>query len=147
MKDSSVKRWSTFHVFVYRLTRGLAGRRLVDNDMFLLTTSGHRTERRHTVPLLYLRDGRSLVVVASYGGRPRHPTWYENLVADPQVTVQVKARKTRMVARTATAKERSRLWPRIVEAYDGYSTYQSRTDREIPVVFLEPVDESEDEAG
>lgn len=139
-----MKRWSAFHVFLYRITGGLVGRRLVDNDMLLLTTRGHRTGRRHTVPLLYLRDGRSLLVVASYGGRPRHPTWYENLGADSKVTVQVKSRKTRMVARTATAEERSRWWPRIVEAYDGYSTYQSRTDREIPVVFLEPVDESED---
>lgn len=92
----------------------------------------------HTVPLLYLRSGRSLVVIASYGGRPDHPTWYQNLVADPRVEVQVNRTRTARIARTASAEERTEWWPRIVAAYPGYSTYESRTDREIPVVFLEP---------
>lgn len=111
---------------------------MVNNDMLLLTTRGHVTGEEHTVPLLYLRSGRSLVVIASHGGRPNHPTWYQNLVADPRVEVQVKRARTAMIARTATAEERAEWWPRIVTAYPGYSTYESRTDREIPVVFLEP---------
>ncbi|HUG08357.1 MAG TPA: nitroreductase/quinone reductase family protein, partial [Acidimicrobiia bacterium] len=73
MRDSSVRRWSAFHTLIYRLTSGLVGGRLVRNDMLLLTTRGHVSGRAHTVPLLYLRDGRALVVIASYGGRPDPP--------------------------------------------------------------------------
>lgn len=140
MRDGAVRRWSAFHVFAYRATRGRIGGRLVDNDMLLLTTTGHRSGKPHTVPLLYLRTGRFLVVVASYGGRRQHPTWYRNLLSDREVVVQVRGDRLPMVARTANAEERSELWPEIVAAYEGYATYQSRTDREIPVVFLEPVE-------
>jgi deazaflavin-dependent oxidoreductase (nitroreductase family) len=147
VRDASVRRWSAFHATLYRLTGGLLGGRLVDNDMLLLTTTGHVTGKRHTVPLLYLRDGRSLVVIASYGGRPANPGWYDNLVADPRVEVQIGRSKARMVARMATSKERARWWPEIVAAYDGYATYQSRTDREIPVVFLEPAKEGQYQAS
>ncbi|HUG32611.1 MAG TPA: nitroreductase family deazaflavin-dependent oxidoreductase [Acidimicrobiia bacterium] len=138
MRDSSVRRWSSFHALLYRLTGGRVGRRLVGNDMLLLTTRGHETGNDHTVPLLFLRDGTRLVVVASYGGRPDHPTWYHNLVAEPKVTVRLGAKQMRMTTRTADPDEREVWWPRVVAAYDGYATYQSRTGREIPVVFLEP---------
>lgn len=138
MRDDSVKRWSAFHKHLYRLSRGRLGRRLVDNDMLLLTTTGRRTGKEHTVPLLYLTDGPRLVVVASYGGRPIHPAWFLNLEHEPNVTVQIGARAMAMTARSAGPEERAHWWPRIVDAYDGYSTYQSRTDREIPIVFLEP---------
>ena len=114
------------------------GHRLVDNDMLLLTTVGHVSGKPHTVPLLYLRDGERLVVIASYGGRPGHPTWYHNLVADPRVEVQIDGRVFEMLAFTADSKERALWWPRVEAAYDGYKEYQSRTDRVIPVVFLEP---------
>jgi F420H(2)-dependent quinone reductase len=139
MKDPSVRRWSRFHTRLYRVTNGVIGRRLVANDMLLLTTTGHRTGKAHTVPLLYLKDGKSLVVIASYGGRPDNPTWYDNLVAQPEVTVQIDGSGKRMKARTASQEERAEWWPRIEAAYDGYAVYQSRTEREIPVVFLEPV--------
>lgn len=99
------------------------------------------------MPLLYLRSGSSLVVIASYGGRPNHPTWYQNLASDPRVEVQVNRVRTAMVARTATDEERSEWWPRIVGAYPGYSAYESRTDREIPVVILEPADGAGTETG
>jgi deazaflavin-dependent oxidoreductase (nitroreductase family) len=125
---------------LYRLTHGVVGRRLVDNDILLLTTRGHRSGEEHTVPLLYLTDGDRYVIVASYGGRPHHPTWYENLVARPGVSVQVRSQRRSMVARTATTEERERWWLRVVAAYEGYAAYQSRTDREIPLVFLEPVE-------
>lgn len=108
--------------------------------MLLLTTRGHVSGRAHTVPLLYLRDGRALVVIASYGGRPDPPTWYRNLAADPRVVVQVRHRRRDMTARTAGPSERAVWWPRVVAAYEKYATYQSRTDREIPVVLLEPVE-------
>lgn len=135
-----MRRWSRIHTFLYRATGGLIGKRLVDNDMLLLTTTGHLSGDDHTVPLLFLPDGDRLVVIASYGGRPNHPTWYENLRSDPEVEVQVRGERTRMKARTAGANERSEWWPKIEDAYYGYSEYQSRTDREIPVVFLEPLE-------
>lgn len=136
-----MRRWSAFHRFLFRLTRGRLGRRLVDNDILLLTTTGRRTGREHTVPLLYLTDGPRLVVVASYGGRPIHPAWFVNLDRQPRVTVQIGSETMAMMARSAGPEERAQWWPRIVDAYDGYSMYQSRTDREIPIVFLEPLDQ------
>jgi F420H(2)-dependent quinone reductase len=138
MRDSSVRRWSRIHAVAYRLTRGRLGGRLVANDMLLLTTTGHVSGQEHTVPLLFLRDGPKLVVIASYGGRPDHPAWYHNLVADPAVTVQIGGNRYPMVAWTADPEERATWWPQVVAAYEGYAEYQSRTDREIPVVFLEP---------
>jgi deazaflavin-dependent oxidoreductase (nitroreductase family) len=128
------------HAIVYRATGGLVGRRLVANPMLLLTTRGSRSGEEHTVPLLYLEDESRLVVIASYGGRPHHPAWYRNLVKTPRVRVQIGGKRREMKARTATAKERALWWPTVLDAYDGYRTYQSRTDREIPVVFLDPVE-------
>ena len=138
MRDPTVKRMSSLHRILYRMTRGVIGRRLVDNDILLLTTRGRGTGREHTVPLLYLRDGDRLVVIASYGGRDRHPEWYLNLSAEPLVTVQIGGERGPFRARTATAVEREQWWPRVVSAYDDYAVYQSRTDRQIPVVMLEP---------
>lgn len=137
MRDSSVKRWSRAHRILFRSTNGVVGKRLVDNDMLLLTTSGRSSGKPHTVPLLFLRDGERLAVIASYGGRDYYPDWYLNLSADPVVEVRLPgARRVAMRARTAGPEERSEWWPRVVEAYDGYAVYQAKTDREIPVVFL-----------
>ena len=137
VKDQTAKHLSTLHRVLYRSTRGIVGRRLVHNDICLLSTTGRLTGTVHTVPLLYLRDGDRLVVVASWGGRDHHPDWYLNLLADPHATVQVLADRWAVEAMTAASEERDEWWPKIVDAYDGYATYASRTDREIPVVFLE----------
>lgn len=134
-----MKRWSAFHRNLYRLSGGLFGTRLVSNDMLLVTTTGRRTGRLHTVPLLYLTDRDRVIVIASYGGRENHPSWYLNLLDDPIVEVQIGRRKKAMRARTASMEERELWWPRVVAAYDGYTEYQSRTERQIPVVILEPV--------
>jgi deazaflavin-dependent oxidoreductase (nitroreductase family) len=123
---------------MYRITGGVIGRRLVDNVILLLTTRGRATGREHTVPLLYLRDGECLVVIASYGGRDRHPAWYLNLLDEPAVTAQTGRDRRSFQARTATEDEREMWWPRVVGAYADYAVYQGRTDREIPVVMLEP---------
>ena len=138
MRDVTARRLSRLHIAIYRMTGGLLGRRLVRNDMLLLTTTGSRTGRRHTVPLLHLRDGDTMVVIASWGGRPNHPQWYTNLLAHPQAVVQVGRRRWPVRARTATAQERAGWWPRVLATYKGYSLYESNTDRVIPVVFLEP---------
>ena len=138
MRDSGVKRWSAFHRVLYQATNGMLGRRLVGNDMLLLTTRGRSTGESHTVPLLYLRDGETLLVIASYGGRDHHPEWYLNLVADPTVTARVGGRDVVLTARPVSSAERKVWWPKVVAAYNDYAVYQTRTSREIPVVALEP---------
>jgi deazaflavin-dependent oxidoreductase (nitroreductase family) len=138
VRDGTVRRLSSLHKAVFKLTRGRVGGRLVDNDMLLLTTAGARTGRGHTVPLLFLGYDVSFVVIASYGGRDDHPQWYRNLRANPVASVQVGTRSTEVTARTASGEERSRLWRDVVRGYDQYRIYQSRTDREIPIVVLEP---------
>jgi F420H(2)-dependent quinone reductase len=137
VRDSGVKRWSAFHRLLYEATNGMLGRRLVGNDMLLLTTRGRLTGRPHTVPLLYLRDGDRFLVIASYGGRDHHPEWYLNLLADPSVSVRVADRKLALTARTASSAEREEWWPKVVASYGDYAVYQTRTDREIPIVTLE----------
>lgn len=137
MRDGTAKFLSHVHTGVYRLTRGRIGRRLVDNDMLLLTTTGRRTGRSHTVPLLYLKDADDYVVFASWGGRENHPEWYLNLLDDPAGVVQVLGRRHDVRARTVNGDARDRLWARAMAAYDGYRVYQSRTARQIPVVILE----------
>ena len=137
MRDADVKRLSTLHTMVYRATNGWIGRRFVNNDMLLLTTIGRRSGKAHTVPLLYLEDDGRLIVIASYGGRPANPEWFRNLVHDPTATVQVSGVRRDVRATAMTPPERTTWWPRIVEAYGDYAVYQSRTNREIPVVWLD----------
>jgi deazaflavin-dependent oxidoreductase (nitroreductase family) len=126
------------HRGVYQATGGRLGGRLGKVPVLLLTTRGRRTGRPRTTPLAYFQDGDSIVLVASNGGAPRHPNWYENLTVHPEVRV-TRGRSTQaMTARTATAEEKRRLWPVVVSAYRGYERYQQRTSREIPLVILTP---------
>jgi deazaflavin-dependent oxidoreductase (nitroreductase family) len=105
----------------------------------LLTHVGRRSGRRFETPLLYLADGRDIVVVASQGGLPRNPQWYANLLAHPETTVSLKGERDRPVrARTVSPEERAALWPRLVDLYADFAKYQQWTDREIPIVVLEP---------
>jgi deazaflavin-dependent oxidoreductase (nitroreductase family) len=138
MRDGTAKRLSSIHTLAYRLTGGRVGRRLVANDMLLLTTRGRKTGHPHTVPLLYLNDGDNLVVIASWGGRPDNPHWYANLVAHPETTVQVRGNRWEVTAESMPAEDREKWWPTIVKANPGYATYQARTERQIPVVRLRP---------
>lgn len=108
-----------------------------DTPTLLLTTTGRKSGRQLTMPLIYGKDGDGYVIVASKGGAPRHPAWYLNLHDNPQVTVQVIRDKFPAVARTATGAERERLWKMMSAIYPPYPSYQQRTDREIPVVVLE----------
>jgi len=139
VRDANVRFLSSLHTALFRLTGGRLGSRLVRNDMMLLTTIGSSTGREHTVPLLYLEHDGALVVVASYGGRPDHPQWFKNLLINPQVRAQLGSESFRVDSRVASPEERALLWPRVVAAYDGYRVYQSRTDRQIPLVILDPL--------
>ncbi len=138
MRDATARRLSTLHKRAYRLTRGRVGRRLVNNDMLLLTTTGRQSGRPHTVPLLYLGDGAGVVVFASWGGRDYSPDWYLNLVNDDSVEVQIEGTCWEGTAREIAGPDRNAWWRRAVAAYDGYAVYQRRTDRPIPVVRITP---------
>ena len=105
----------------------------------LLTTTGRRSGQTRTTPLIYGRDGDRYLVVASRGGAPTHPSWYENLAAQPLVQVQVMADRFKARARTATAAEKPALWKTMAAIWPPYDEYQARTPREIPVVILERV--------
>nr|NIR41834.1 nitroreductase family deazaflavin-dependent oxidoreductase [Actinomycetota bacterium]NIT98993.1 nitroreductase family deazaflavin-dependent oxidoreductase [Actinomycetota bacterium]NIV59193.1 nitroreductase family deazaflavin-dependent oxidoreductase [Actinomycetota bacterium]NIX53969.1 nitroreductase family deazaflavin-dependent oxidoreductase [Actinomycetota bacterium] len=120
MKDATARRLSALHTLVFRASGGRVGKRLVDNDMLLLTTTGRVSGDRHTVPLLYLRDGDRLIVFASWGGRDVHPEWYRNLVASPHAHVELPGRSHAVAAVTLDGDERARWWDRAVAAYDGY---------------------------
>ena len=105
----------------------------------LLTTTGRKSGERFTFPLFYGKDGDSYIVVASKGGAPQHPGWYRNLLANPEVEVQVGTAKMKARARTATVAERTRLWNKALEFWPPYADYQKKTEREIPVVMLDPI--------
>jgi deazaflavin-dependent oxidoreductase (nitroreductase family) len=106
----------------------------------LLTTIGRKSGEKFIFPLFYGEDGESLIVVASKGGAPEHPGWYRNLVANPEVEVQVGTRKFRATARTVFGAERERLWQKALKFWPPYADYAKKTEREIPVVLLDPID-------
>jgi deazaflavin-dependent oxidoreductase (nitroreductase family) len=103
----------------------------------LLTTTGRRSGKPYTTPLIYGEEGGRYLVVASRGGAPEHPQWYRNLVAQPEVGVQIRAERFRARARTASAEEKPALWKLMTGIWPAYDEYQQRTTRDIPVVILE----------
>ena len=127
------------HTAAYRATGGVIGHRIPGlPPMLLLDHTGAKSGTRRTTPLLYLRDGRDLVIVASKGGYDKHPAWLHNLRAHPETTVQIGRERVAVRAREATEGERPRLWPKAVATYSSYQDYQDRTERRIPLVILEP---------
>lgn len=129
-------------VLLYRVTGGGFGGRVQSLPVLLLTTTGRKSGKPRTVPLGFLRDGSAYVIIASYGGLPRHPAWYLNLNSQPEATIQVKRQEMRVKAETASPEKRRELWARLIEAAPGYANYEQRTSREIPVVILHPLDGS-----
>jgi deazaflavin-dependent oxidoreductase (nitroreductase family) len=130
---------STLNVWAYRASGGrIGGRFLRGAPVCLVTTRGRKSGEPRVAPLLYLADGERVVIVASKGGMAKHPLWYGNLVAHPDCEVEIGATKRAMRARTASAEEKAALWPRLVAMYRDYDDYQARTERDIPVVILEP---------
>jgi deazaflavin-dependent oxidoreductase (nitroreductase family) len=128
--------WQRDHVTRYVATGGKDGHAWRGVPTLLLTTAGRRSGQARRTPLIYGRDGDTYLVVASRGGSDAAPSWYLNLVADPQVRVQVEADVFDAVARTADPEEQARLWPVMAGIWPDYDNYQKRTDRLIPVVIL-----------
>ena len=127
------------HRVLYRASGGRAGGRVWNLSILLLTTTGRRSGKARTTPLCFHRDGETLVVVASNGGMDRFPNWWLNLVAEPRAEVLVGRESRAVVARRATPEEHARLWAAITAIAPGYLRYRARTEREIPLVLLEPV--------
>jgi deazaflavin-dependent oxidoreductase (nitroreductase family) len=130
--------FSTLHRGAYRLSGGRLGTRFRGEPAILLTTTGRRTGEPRTWPLLALREGDAYIVAASNGGHDRHPAWYLNLEADPEVTIQDGKRTVPGRARVTTGAERTRLYDRFVETMATYRDYEEATDRPIPVVVIAP---------
>ncbi|MDE3075300.1 MAG: nitroreductase family deazaflavin-dependent oxidoreductase [Chloroflexota bacterium] len=131
--------WVAEHIQKYVETDGAEGHIWRGVPTLLLTTIGHRSGRARRTALIYGRDGDSYVVVGSRGGADTHPGWYLNLLANPEVRVQVGAEKFAARARAAAPEEKSRLWPMMAAIFPPYEEYQSKTTRAIPVVILEPL--------
>jgi deazaflavin-dependent oxidoreductase (nitroreductase family) len=126
------------HIDRYLATDGREGHDWQGTHTLILTTTGRRSGQARQTPLIYGRHGDDYLVVASKGGAPEHPAWYLNLDANSDVEIQVRGDKMRARARTATREEKAELWPIMTNEWPDYDRYQQDTDRDIPVVVLEP---------
>ena len=129
----------SIHTAIYRLSGGRVGASIGGMRMLILTTRGRRSGKARSVPLGYILDRDNYVVIASYGGSARHPSWYLNLISEPRGFVQVKGRRIAVTAQVAEPYAREHLWDRLVEKAPLYQKYQDRTKRQIPMVLLTPV--------
>jgi deazaflavin-dependent oxidoreductase (nitroreductase family) len=136
MRDFSL--FGDEHVRQYEATSGKVGHDWNDTQVLILHTTGRKSGATRKNPLIYGRDGESYMVVASKGGAPDHPDWYLNLMAHPETTIQVWGEQIPVTARTATADEKTRLWPTMTKEWPDYDEYQKKTEREIPLVILSP---------
>lgn len=139
-KDEAAKAANVLHRSLFNATRGRIGGRIAGMPALVLTTTGRKSgAKRSTMLTAPIVDGDTVIIVGSYGGDDREPLWVGNLRADPDVAITMEGRADRpMRARIATAEERAELWPRVTGRYKGYAGYQTKTEREIPLVILEP---------
>jgi len=138
-KDGLFRLVTGFHQVLFQATKGRVLGRAGGMAVIMLTTTGRKSGKRRTTMLTSpVLDDERIVVVASYGGDDRHPAWFLNLRADPDVHVTMAGRSRAMRARIADDVEKAELWPQVVAAYHGYAAYQRRTERHIPLVILEP---------
>ena len=140
MMDVVVKSMNAVHRTALKVTRGKLGKTVFGMTVVELHTTGRKSGQRRSVMLSSpIHEADRVVIIASKGGDDRHPDWYHNLAADPAVEITENGVTRPMRAHTATPEEKAEMWPEIVAAYKGYAGYQSRTDRDIPVVICEPV--------
>jgi len=130
------------HVKRYRETDGEVGHNWRGASVLLLTTRGRRSGEERTTPLIYQRYEDDYLVVASKGGAPQSPAWYQNLREHPEVEVQIRGDRFTAWARTAGREEKPDMWHTMTAVWPDYGSYQERTDREIPIVVLERVESS-----
>jgi deazaflavin-dependent oxidoreductase (nitroreductase family) len=139
-KDALARAVNGLHRTIYRASKGRIAGTGMGMPVVELTTTGRRSGAARTVMLTSpVHDGDQVVLVASYGGDDRHPQWFLNLRENPEVELTMGGKKRSMRARVATSDEKADLWPRVVAGYKGYAQYQTRTERDIPLVILEPL--------
>jgi deazaflavin-dependent oxidoreductase (nitroreductase family) len=140
--EPSTEQWVRDQVELYESSGGTKGTTLGDTGLpvIVMTNLGARSGKLRKTPLMRVEHEGRYAVVASQGGAPRHPVWYFNLKSDPRVELQDGPVKQDMRAREVTGAEKAEWWQRAVAAYPPYADYQKKTDREIPVFVLEPVD-------
>ena len=138
--EPSPQQWVRDQVHLYETSGGTQGLTLRDVPVIILTSVGARSGKLRKAALMRVEHDGVYAVVASMGGAPTHPVWYHNIVADPHVELQDGPQKWDMVAREATGAEKRAWWERAVEVWPDYAEYQTKTDREIPVVLLERAD-------
>jgi deazaflavin-dependent oxidoreductase (nitroreductase family) len=136
LQAQALKAWARFHRWVYQRTNGKVLSRMRGKPTLLLTTTGRRSGRLHTIPLPYLADGDKMIVIGSASGAERHPAWVLNLIANPRVTVQYLADSGPAHAGILAGAERKAMWERINVEAPWYAGYQQRTSREIPLIRL-----------
>ncbi|MBM4257040.1 MAG: nitroreductase family deazaflavin-dependent oxidoreductase [Deltaproteobacteria bacterium] len=133
-QEGAIRSFSSLHTFLFR-SIGLTGPGVM-RQMLILTTRGRKTGREVSVPLLYIEENGKLYIVASFGGNDTAPGWYKNLVANPEVEVELHSKKQRYRTRTVSAEEKDTIWPKLLALYPTYADYQKKTTRAIPVVEL-----------
>jgi deazaflavin-dependent oxidoreductase (nitroreductase family) len=131
--------FSALHRAMFNLTGGRLGGKFRGSPTLMLTTTGRKTGKEPTWPLLALPVGDGYAIAGSNSGYDQHPAWYLNLKANPEVTFEVRGQRTKARARDATPQERAELYPKFIDVYSGYRDYEAATDRKIPVVLLEPI--------
>jgi deazaflavin-dependent oxidoreductase (nitroreductase family) len=138
-EEGSAMLFGQEHVKRYQETDGAEGHDWQGTTVLLLTYTGRRTGKKRTTPLIYQEHDGDVLVVASAGGTPDHPQWYKSLQANPDAQVQIRGDRFDVRARTATPEEKPGLWKKMTTVWPAYDEYQTKTDREIPVVVLERV--------
>jgi deazaflavin-dependent oxidoreductase (nitroreductase family) len=133
-----IKPYSKLNVLLYKLTGGRILGTLTGRPVMLVTMTGAKSGKERTIPLMYVPYKDGVIVVASQGGAPKTPVWYNNLIKNPDVVVQYKSTKMNLRARQVDDAEKAAVWPTCVEHYAEYDDYQKRTDRNIPVFVCEP---------
>jgi F420H(2)-dependent quinone reductase len=136
-----LQRAAGLHTWLYRMTGGRLGQSVPGGPgkMLLLDHVGAKSGTKRTTPLLYVRDGENVAVIASKGGYQKNPAWYHNLMANPDTVIQIGRESRPVHARIATGEERERLWAEAVRVWGGYEDYAAHSKRrEIPLVVLEP---------
>ncbi len=130
--------FSRFNVWVYRMSGGRLLGSFAGSRVCLVTMTGRKTGQQRTIPLIYIPDGEDVILVASQGGLDFHPVWYKNLAASPEIEIEEGSKKRKMLARRATDDEKRDRWPHILSVYKDFDEYQTRTERNIPVMICSP---------
>lgn len=139
-RNAGFQQFARAHTLAYKLSRGRIGGTIRGAPVLLLDHIGRRSGEWRTSPLIYIRDGDNYVVVGSKAGSHRHPAWFLNLRDMAETTIEVDGKTVPVTVKLATPAQRRRLWPKAVETYPDYANYQQRTERQIPIVILRPIE-------